>query len=102
MGSGAIALKKALMIAGICELLGAVTLGRGVSSKLQESVSDVTTDSCWACSYCDSRISQYQMGMFSSLISCGFFLMLACVYKMPVSTTHSIVGAIIGMTIIGG
>ena len=73
--------------------------GYGVSDKLANSISDVTDEECWACGYCDSRISVYQIGMFGALISTSLFLLLASALHMPVSTTHAIVGGGIGFTI---
>ena len=99
VGSGAISLHYALYVAGFFELLGAVTLGHGVSAKLQEGVSSITNKDCWACGYCNSKISVYDLGMLGSLISASTFLLIATATSLPVSTTHSIVGAIIGMTI---
>jgi solute carrier family 20 (sodium-dependent phosphate transporter) len=74
-------------------------IGYGVSSKLQEDVGAIDDPDCWACGYCDSRISIFDTGMFASLLSTAFFLMVATYTMLPVSTTHAIVGAIIGMTI---
>jgi solute carrier family 20 (sodium-dependent phosphate transporter) len=88
-----------MYIAAFFELLGAVTLGRGVSEKLQEGVSDITDKNCWACGYCNSQISVYDLGMLGSLISGAIFLLIATATSLPVSTTHAIVGAIVGMTI---
>jgi solute carrier family 20 (sodium-dependent phosphate transporter) len=99
VGSGAIPIKYALYCAGFFELLGAVTLGRGVSEKLQEGVSDITDENCWACGYCNSQISVYDLGMLASLIAGACFLLIATATSLPVSTTHAIVGAIVGMTI---
>ena len=70
-----------------------------MSAKLQQSVSDVSDENCWACGYCNSEISVFQFGMFASLISTGSFLLLATATRIPVSTTHAVVGAIVGMTI---
>lgn len=99
VGSRAISLEYALYIAGFFELLGAVTLGRGVSEKLQDGVSEITDRDCWACGYCNSQISVYDLGMLGSLISGAIFLLIATATSLPVSTTHAIVGAIVGMTI---
>jgi sodium-dependent phosphate transporter len=57
VGSGAISLKKAVLVAALTDFLGAITLGYGVSDTIQKGVSDVTDKDCWACGYCDSKIS---------------------------------------------
>lgn len=74
-------------------------LGYGVSNKLANSISDIADEECWACGYCNSRVSIYQIGMFAALVSTAIFLLLASASHMPVSTTHAIVGGGIGFTI---
>lgn len=101
IGSRAIAIKPACIVAGIMNFLGAVTLGYGVSSKITKGVSSAGDSECWACGYCDSLMSVYNLGMFGSLIGGTLFLLLATQYKLPVSTTHSAVGGIIGVTVAG-
>jgi sodium-dependent phosphate transporter len=101
VGSDAISLKKAVVLAALTDFLGAVTLGYGVSDTIQKGVSDVSDHQCWACGYCDSRMSVYSIGMFSASLSSAIFLMIASFAKMPVSATHAIVGAVVGMTIGG-
>ncbi len=61
-------------------------------------MADVKDEHCWACGYCNSQMSVYQVGMFGALIGASVFLLLATFTKMPVSTTHAIVGGVIGMT----
>jgi solute carrier family 20 (sodium-dependent phosphate transporter) len=98
VGSGAISLRSAVLIGAIMEFIGAVTLGHGVSDTIQKGVSDLDSQSCWACGYCDSAISLYQIGMFGALISTAFFLLLSSFSSMPVSATHAVVGGVVGMT----
>jgi len=104
VGSGAISLRTAVIMGGIAEWLGAVTLGYGVSSKIQKGVSDVTEEYCWACGFCNSKMSVYTAGMSGALFGAAIFLLLATFTAMPVSTTHAIVGAVVGVTIaaVGG
>ena len=101
VGSGAIPLRRALLIGGFGEWLGATLLGAGVSNTIQKGVSHPEDPACWACGYCDSRMSVYAVGMLAALIGACVFLLLATFGKMPVSTTHAIVGGIVGMTIAG-
>ncbi len=75
--------------------------GFGVQTKLQESVSPVTDSNCWACGYCDSKISEFSVGMLAALLAASIFIFIATVLKLPVSTTHATVGALVGMTITG-
>jgi phosphate/sulfate permease len=101
VGSKAVSCRTACLLGGIANWLGAVTLGYGVSSTIQSGVAKVTTEDCWACGYCDSQISVYALGMLAALFGGAFFMFIATHYAMPVSTTHSIVGGIIGITILG-
>lgn len=101
VGSKAISNKTACLLGGIANWLGAVTLGYGVSSTIQSGVAKVTDEGCWACGYCDSQISVYALGMLAALFGAAFFMFLATHYAMPVSTTHAIVGGIVGITVFG-
>jgi len=101
VGSRAISIKKAVILCGIFEFLGATCLGSGVSSTIQKGVSDVDNPSCWACGYCNAQTSVYMSGMMGALIGASFFLLLASLTSIPVSTTHAIVGGVVGMTIAG-
>jgi phosphate/sulfate permease len=40
-------------------------------------------------------------GMFAALLATALFLLLATLTRMPVSTTHAIVGGVVGMTVVG-
>jgi solute carrier family 20 (sodium-dependent phosphate transporter) len=73
--------------------------GYGVSDKIEKSVSDITEPNCWSCGYCHSEMGVYSVGMLGALISAALFLLTATFFKMPVSTTHAIVGGVIGMTV---
>jgi len=101
VGSNAISLTKAAILCGFFEWLGATCLGSGVSSTIQKGVSTVDNPDCWACGYCDSSSSVYMAGMMGALIGASLFLLLASLTSMPVSTTHSIVGGVVGMTMAG-
>ena len=101
VGSGAIGLARGTIIAGVMDWIGAVSLGSGVSSKVSKSVSEITDEDCWACGYCDSRMTVYGIGMVGALVGASGFLLLATFASMPVSTTHAIVGCIVGMTMAG-
>lgn len=97
--SFAIKLRPACLLAGIFEILGATTLGYGVSSSIQKGISNIKDKDCFACGYCDSSMSLYYIGMMASLIGASSFLLTATYLKMPVSTTHAIVSAVLGMTV---
>lgn len=73
----------------------------GVSDTIRQGVADIKQPDCWACGYCDSDMSLYMLGMMCALLSTAAFLLLASYTSMPVSTTHAIVGAVVGFTIVG-
>jgi inorganic phosphate transporter, PiT family len=90
VGSKAITLKQAILIAGVLEFTGAVLFGRQVSSTLAISIANP-----------DLFISQPRtllLGMIAVLISCGLWLQLATTKNLPVASSHAIVGAIAGFS----
>jgi len=101
VGSKAVSLTKAVVLCGFFEWLGATTLGSGVSSTIQKGVSSVDDPECFACGYCNSETSVYMSGMMGALIGASIFLLLASLTSIPVSTTHAIVGGVVGMTMSG-
>ncbi|CCB88181.1 inorganic phosphate transporter [Simkania negevensis] len=95
VGSGALTLFKAVIIAGILEFCGAFFLGGNVSKTMQQGL--VNPDFFSA----DPRILLF--GMLSALISTALWLQVASYFGWPVSTTHAIVGALLGFgALIGG
>ena len=49
IGSGALTMRRAVVIAAGCEVLGAVTLGHGVADTLTKKISYLERDDCWSC-----------------------------------------------------
>jgi len=94
VGSGALTLKKAVIIAGILEFSGAFFLGSHVSQTVQKGLvnPDVFAQ--------DPTILLY--GMISALVATALWLQTASYFGWPVSTTHAIVGAILGFGVIVG
>ena len=92
VGSKAITLKQAVIIAAIFEFLGAYLAGGEVTSTIRKGI-------------VDPKIFQddpdiFILGMMSCLLAAGLWLLLASSRGWPVSTTHSIVGAIVGFALI--
>jgi inorganic phosphate transporter, PiT family len=90
VGSKAITLKQAIVIAGVLEFTGAVLFGRQVSATLATSIANP-----------DLFISQPQtllLGMIAVLISCGLWLQIATARQLPVASSHAVVGAIAGFS----
>ncbi|MBA3815674.1 MAG: inorganic phosphate transporter [Parachlamydiaceae bacterium] len=95
VGSGALTLKQAVCIAAVLEFSGAFFFGSHVSETIQKGIVDS------AIFEPDPLVLVY--GMLSALIAAGAWLQLASYYGWPVSTTHSIVGAVIGFgAVVGG
>ena len=90
VGSGAISLRGAQIIATIFEFLGAALVGQHVSSTVGEEIVDLDQVS-------DEK---YAWGMLAALMSSGIWMFFATFIKMPVSTTHSIIGALVGFQLI--
>jgi phosphate/sulfate permease len=88
VGSKALTLKKAVIIAAVLEFSGAFFLGSNVSKTIQSGI--VNTE------FFHSDPSIYALGMIASLLATGIWLHTASYLRVPVSTTHAIVGAIAG------
>ncbi|HEU63796.1 hypothetical protein LCGC14_2188680 [marine sediment metagenome] len=95
VGSKALTLKKAVVLAGIFEFLGAYFLGGNVSKTIQSGIINPEVFS--------GDMIIFILGMISALFATSVWLNLASYFKLPVSTTHAIIGAVIGFgAIIGG
>ena len=91
VGSKAITLKQALIIAGILEFSGAVLFGHEVSQTL---ATEVTNPEIFA------NVPQvFATGMFSVLLASAIWLQIATSRGLPVSSSHAVVGAIAGFSI---
>ena len=100
IGSGALTMKHAILIASVMEVVGAVTLGAGVADTLTKKISYLEREDCWDCQGEGSKMGLYELGMVCALASGAIFLLGATLFGLPVSTTHTIVGGVLGMTIV--
>jgi phosphate/sulfate permease len=82
VGSGALTLRKALVVAAIFEFLGALSLGSRVAGTVSKGIAD---PACF-----EGEGGLLMVGMLSALASAGVWLIVASVFGLPVSTTHSI------------
>jgi len=89
VGSKAITVKQAVMLAAVFEFLGALLMGSSVSKTMRKGIAktDCFTDNPGLLIY----------GMTCVIFGVAVWLILASYLEMPVSTTHSAVGGIIGM-----
>jgi PiT family inorganic phosphate transporter len=88
VGSKVLTLRGALIVAAVFEFAGAVLAGGNVTSTIRSGIVDVSSISG------QPEILIY--GMLGSLLAAATWLNLASRFGWPVSTTHSIVGAIVG------
>lgn len=95
VGSGALTLRQAVYVAAILEFLGAFFFGSHVSETIQTGLVDTSA-------FLGEPLIVV-FGMLASLMAAGVWLQIASFYGWPVSTTHTIVGAIVGFGfVIGG
>ena len=92
VGSKALTICWAVVLAGICEFAGAVLVGSHVTNTIRKGI-------------IDSQIFEQDPmilahGMVCAMLAAAVWLNLASYFSMPVSTTHSIVGAVIGFGIL--
>ncbi len=92
VGSGAITVKKAIFIAAIFEFAGAFLAGGHVTGTIRKGIID-------AAFVPSPEILVF--GMLSALLGAGIWLMVASYFGWPVSTTHTIVGSLIGFGVVG-
>jgi PiT family inorganic phosphate transporter len=91
IGSGALTIKQALLVAAVFEFAGAVLAGGEVTSTIRKGMVDTAL-------FVDQP-DVLILGMLASLLAAGVWLLVASQNGWPVSTTHSIVGAIVGFAI---
>lgn len=94
VGSRALSLRKAIVVAAIFEFLGALLLGANVSETLESGIlgSQILM----------TQKEEYLIGMFSVLVASGIWVQIATFFGWPVSTTHTIIGAILGFGLVLG
>lgn len=93
VGSKAITIKQAILIAAVFEFAGAVLAGGQVTSTIRKGIIDVSD--------LGATPEILVMGMLAALLAAGTWLLVASHKGWPVSTTHSIVGSIVGFAIVG-
>lgn len=93
VGSGALTIKQAIIIATIFEFAGAYLAGGQVTQTIRKGMLDASALSG------SPELIVY--GMLAALLAAAIWLMVASRMGWPVSTTHSIVGAIVGFAAFG-
>ncbi|TDG15833.1 inorganic phosphate transporter [Seongchinamella unica] len=93
VGSRALTIKQAILIAMVFEFLGAYLAGGEVTSTIRKGIIDPAV--------MEGNPELMVYGMMSALLAAGTWLLIASLKGWPVSTTHSIVGAIVGFAAVG-
>jgi inorganic phosphate transporter, PiT family len=93
VGSKALTIKQAIFIAAIFEFAGAYLAGGSVTSTIRGGITDA--------SFFVDTPELMAFGMIAALLAAASWLIVASYFGWPVSTTHSIVGAIIGFAAVG-
>jgi len=84
-------LLQAVFVAAIFEFLGAALLGASVTKTIRSGILDMEA-------YQDKQ-EVLAFGMLVALVNASFWLILATAYGLPVSTTHTVIAAIIGFSL---
>nr|XP_002131597.1 sodium-dependent phosphate transporter 2 [Ciona intestinalis] len=92
VGSGTLTLKQACILASIFETLGAILLGAKVGATIRKKIIDVNIYS--------GQQALLMAGNISAMLASGLWQLIATFLKLPVSGTHSIVGAIVGFSLV--
>ncbi len=93
VGAKAITVKQAIFIAGILSFVGAVFLGSQVTATVSKGIINADMID-------DQKV--VMVGMFAALLAAASWVFISTLTSLPVSSTHSIVGAIMGFGIVAG
>lgn len=93
VGSGALTITGAVLVAGVLEFSGAFLAGGHVTNTIRKDMLDAVL--------VEQNPDLVLYGMLAALASAGTLLLVATRFGLPISTTHSIVGAIVGFGMVG-
>lgn len=92
VGSGALTLRRAVLVAGVLEFSGAFFVGGHVTDTVRKGILEADAVA--------AQMDLLPYGMLGSLAAAATLLIVATGFGLPISTTHSIVGAIIGFGLV--
>ena len=92
VASGALTIKKAVLVAGICDILGAILVGSHVANTIRKGLVDPLQFS--------DRPILFVFGMLAAVLGSALWVNIATCFKLPVSTTHSIIGGVVGFGLV--
>ena len=93
VGSGALTLRRAVLVAATLEFLGAYLAGSHVTNTVRKGMLDMDVVA--------ANPDLFLYGMLGALASAATLLLVATFFGLPVSTTHAIGGAIVGFGVVG-
>ncbi len=100
VGSRALTIRQAVIAAGLCEFAGAVLVGSHVTDTVRKGIVDPAAFASLPNMAQGDAAALIVIGMSAALLSAALWLNFATWTGMPVSTTHSIVGAVAGFGIV--
>ncbi|KAJ6639064.1 Sodium-dependent phosphate transporter 2 [Pseudolycoriella hygida] len=92
VGSGVLTFRQACYLASVFECAGAILIGYKVSDTIRKGILEV--------SIYEGNEEQLMLGMLAALIGSAVWLLVATYFKLPVSATHSVVGATVGFGLV--
>lgn len=93
VGTGALTIRQVIVIAAVFEFLGAVFFGKRVTSTIAKGIVPIDMIS-------SIHPQIVVLGMLSAILAASFWITFATFYNLPVSTSHSIVGSVLGFGLI--
>ncbi|CAE8592185.1 unnamed protein product [Polarella glacialis] len=92
VGSKALTLRQAVAIATVCEFVGCISMGASVTDTVRSGFIDEA--------YFKNNPEVLQLAMLAALLGAGTWLALCSSLGTPVSTTHSIIGSLVGVSLV--